>query len=67
MSILKGPKSGLNLPDKVSRSCPDPEILGTCSKNACEGGAAQAKPSQIRPGPDAEKGGSRDPAAMEET
>jgi hypothetical protein len=35
------------VPDRASRSCPDPEILGTGSGEVFGGGGA--KPSQIRP------------------
>jgi hypothetical protein len=54
-----------SVPNRALGSCPDPEILGTSDEKACEGGAAQAKPDPASP--DAEEGGSRDPAAMEET
>ncbi len=53
------------VPDRASRSCPDPEILGTGSGEVFGGGGGQAKPDQIPP--DAEKDSGRDPAAMKGT
>ncbi len=53
------------VPDRILGSYSDPEILGTSSKKACEGGTVLAKPD---PAPsDAGQGTSRDPEAMEET
>jgi hypothetical protein len=43
---------------------PDPEIPGTGLRRVCDGGAVQAKPDPAPP--DAEKGGSRDTATIEE-
>ncbi len=54
-----------SVPHRAARSCPDPEVLGTGSREVSERGAAQAEPDLAQP--DVEKGGGRDPTAMDET
>jgi hypothetical protein len=55
----------VSVPDRGPGDCSDPEILGTGLGKVCEGRAMQAKPDPALP--DAGKGGSKDPAMMEET
>jgi hypothetical protein len=54
-----------SVPHRAAGSCPDPEILGTGSREVSGRGAAQAKPDLVQP--DVEKGGGRDPTAKDET